>query len=372
MIMRIILLLIPLVTVTNKVVVFGDEVGDTARLKLLVILFRHGDRTPEEIPELGDSQDLVEEYDFFPIGPGGLTNRGKLREFNLGRTIRSKYDKFLGPIYSPELVEARSTSIDRTKMSLQLVLNGIFPPVPSQQWKDGVDWQPFSTKYNRANNDVLMQPHICRKTIAAYNRFRNSTEYDKLLTELSDLVAYIKRMTGKVFTDIAQLSLVANTIAMRYAQGSKFPEWIDTNYLSHRLMDATSSFFQVRNGNDELRRLHGGALLRKIIDDFLKYRNGTLDKARKLYLYSGHDVNIVDILGVLGLWQRHTPQFSSSIIIELLEKNEQYFVKVIYYLGIPAKFTELQIPGCAKLCPLDELIIRRKKFIATNDDLTCE
>jgi hypothetical protein len=53
----------------------------------------------------------------------------------------------LGKIYTPDLLEAFSSDVNRTKASLQLVLAGLFPPVEEQIWETGLNWQPipFST-----------------------------------------------------------------------------------------------------------------------------------------------------------------------------------------------------------------------------------
>lgn len=55
--------------------------------------------------------------------------------------------------------------------------------------------------------------------------------------------------------------------------------------------------------------------------------NGTL-KDRKINLFSGHDVNVAALLYALNIFDYQTPKFSSSVIIELHEKDGQFFVKV--------------------------------------------
>jgi len=55
--------------------------------------------------------------------------------------------------------------------------------------------------------------------------------------------------------------------------------------------------------------------------------NGTL-KDRKLNLFSGHDINVGAILHALNILCEHVIQYTSSIIIELHEKNSKFFVKV--------------------------------------------
>lgn len=51
---------------------------------------------------------------------------------------------------------AQSTDVDRTKMSLQLVLAGLFPPIGLQKWNSGLDWQPIPTHYESLDQDKVI------------------------------------------------------------------------------------------------------------------------------------------------------------------------------------------------------------------------
>lgn len=79
-------------------------------------------------------------------------------------------------------------------------------------------------------------------------------------------------------------------------------------------------------------RSFAGALLNRMVDDMNKVINGTL-KDRKINLFSAHDINVVSMLHVLNIFERFQrihrfPAYTSSVIMELHEKNEMYFVKV--------------------------------------------
>lgn len=57
-----------------------------------------------------------------------------------------------------------------------------------------------------------------------------------------------------------------------------------------------------------------------------KVIKGTLN--RKINLFSAHDMNVSGLLLALNISKRHFPEFTSSVIIELHERDEKYFVKV--------------------------------------------
>ncbi|XP_012251812.2 venom acid phosphatase Acph-1-like [Athalia rosae] len=357
--------------VMNKEVVFGDTVENEAKVKLLSVLFRHGDRTPD--PSIGGTypNDPYQNYTYFPVGLGGLTNKGKMRVFKLGQALRLKYDEFLGDLYYPDVLEGRSTDYDRTKMALQMVLNGLFPPAPIQQWKDGVDWQPIPTVYFHEEEDWVLRSDLCPKYIVESNRYLNSAEFRERLAEHKNLTEFLEKVTGESSMNADDLFVLHSTLITQLQMGLDIPEWATELLSNGRLEDAASLRLEAFKGNDELKRLWGGMLLRKITDDFLSYRNGSLPDGRKIFLYSAHDLNVAGLLSTLGVYDSRFPQYSSAVIIELLEYENDYFVKVIYYLGIPPKFIVMQIPGCTQLCPLDKFLYQLENVIATDEDIKC-
>ncbi|XP_011251429.2 venom acid phosphatase Acph-1-like [Camponotus floridanus] len=119
-----------------------------------------------------------------------------------------------------------------------------------------------------------------------------------------------------------------------------------------------------------LKTLNGGPLLRKIINDMNAMINGTL-KDRKLNLFSGHDINVAGIMYALNIFDEQVVRYTSSIMIELHEKNSEFFVKVVHYLGIPSTIIEKCIPGCKILCPYNKFIQLTSAVTATNEELKC-
>ena len=49
----------------------------------------------------------------------------------------------------------RSTDFDRTLMTAQGVLNGLYPPSGDQEWKEGLDWQPIPIHAVAGGSDVV-------------------------------------------------------------------------------------------------------------------------------------------------------------------------------------------------------------------------
>lgn len=94
-----------------------------------------------------------------------ILQKGKLRAFALGNFLRERYGKFLGSTYVPKYVTARSTHFERTKMTLLLVLAGLYPPNSDQKWHPTLNWQPIPIKYKDSHEDLLLLSTGCPRYV---------------------------------------------------------------------------------------------------------------------------------------------------------------------------------------------------------------
>lgn len=88
-----------------------------------------------------------------------------MRAFKLGETLRHKYNDFLGSTYLSKDVKSHSSDFERTKMSLQLVLAGLYPPNAMQKWKADLNWQPipFRSIHPTSKDYVFRRFETCQK-----------------------------------------------------------------------------------------------------------------------------------------------------------------------------------------------------------------
>lgn len=81
------------------------------------------------------------------------------REYTLGKMLRDRYNDFLGDEYHPHDVYSRSTIVDRTKMSLQWLLVGLYPPSKSQVWSPELllmtNHRNYIVNIEPANKDMI-------------------------------------------------------------------------------------------------------------------------------------------------------------------------------------------------------------------------
>lgn len=339
-------------------------------LKLVNVVFRHGDRTPDNNGREMFPKDPYINYSFYPTGLGQLTIEGKRREHRLGQILRFRYHNFLGSLYKPKLVVARSSDFERTKVSLQLVLAGLFPPTSVQQWNSHLNWQPIPTSYTPRVDDNLILTDECPQYLNEYNRVLTLPEVQAKIHQFSDLKSNLTKLTGKKMETLFDFYFLYHTFVAESSLGLPLPEWAYDYFPYGPLFDAIVASYDITNFTPLLRRLFAGPLIRAMTDNMITAQNVNSDT--KIYLYSGHETNIASLLQAFGVYEPHVPEYSSAIIMELQEINQEFYVKLLYYQGIPPTIKELQIPGCDVLCPFDQYLDLIEDLIPSDDEMICD
>nr|AVZ66237.1 venom acid phosphatase [Sclerodermus guani] len=365
----IIILMINIITVACQPQIPASR---TSNIKLLSAIFRHGDRTPDNNGHEMYPKDPNLNNNFYPLGLGQLTHKGKNREYELGLHLREQYNEFLGDIYESKALIARSTDYDRTKMSLQLVLAGLYPPQGDLIWNKNLLWQPIPTHYLPSYADVLMIPEECPKYLEKFNNILNSTEVQEIMSDFSELMTNLTRITGKNITKSQDMYYLYHTLDAEKSLGATILDELKAYHPNGPLLEGVLLHYELINFNDDLIKLNGGVLLRKITENMKAVKENTMAEGRKLFLFSGHETNVAAILNALDVYELHVPQYSSCVVIELHEVDNSYYVKVNYFRGIPAEFKTLTIPGCEELCPFDRFIELTAPVTPTDDDLKCD
>jgi len=104
------------------------------------------------------------------------------------------------------------------------------------------------------------------------------------------------------------------------------PEW--TKDYRDKLILLTLAELQLNTYNDEFRRLKGGPFLKKIINEMLMKKEGTLQpKKRKMSMYIGHDSTIVALLDTMHIWHNQMPYYNIMTMIELHEDEGEWNIQ---------------------------------------------
>ncbi|XP_051168236.1 venom acid phosphatase Acph-1-like [Leptopilina boulardi] len=322
-------------------------------LKLISVVFRHGDRTPVPPFELYP-KDPHKILSFTPPGHGKLTQSGQLRANNLGIFLRNTYNEFLETNYSSGFVEARSTKINRTQESLKLVLKGLYPEAS------------VPVIVNPIHNDYLFFPQMCIRYNVEYVKAKLSKDVKDELNKLKDFRKNLTNWTGKKIKSALDMYFIYTTLECENFMNLTLPPWTIGVYPDGDLLKGSVLEYKIMNYNKNMIRQNGGMLVKKFIEDMKAVGNGSMDKKRKIMLYSAHDITVAAVLKALDVYYPHVPKFSSAVIVELHLIEQKYFVKILYYLGVPGEMKELQIPGCNILCSFDEFINLTRNIVPVN------
>ncbi|XP_054846900.1 prostatic acid phosphatase-like [Eublepharis macularius] len=168
----------------NGVILHAQEVSRAQDVKEMQMkndnhirnIFRHGDRTPfESYPT-----NLYQESDW-PQGYGQLTTLGIQQQYELGQYLRERCGYFLSIDYKREEIFVLSTDYDRTIMSAQATLAGLYPPTGGQIWNPQILWQPIPVHTVPQSPDYLHSPIPgCPR----YDRIQNETIKSKIFQEV--------------------------------------------------------------------------------------------------------------------------------------------------------------------------------------------
>ena len=72
-----------------------------------------------------------------------MFQKGKLSMYQLGKTLKLRYQSFLNEYYSSKELSILSSYAPRCQMSAMTLLAGLYPPVGNQIWNKNLLWQPI-------------------------------------------------------------------------------------------------------------------------------------------------------------------------------------------------------------------------------------
>uniref|UniRef100_A0A1B0GNE7 Uncharacterized protein n=1 Tax=Phlebotomus papatasi TaxID=29031 RepID=A0A1B0GNE7_PHLPP len=274
-----------------------------------------------------------------------------------GQYLRRRYDRFLGKTYQPDIIHAQSTGVTRTKMSLSLVLAGLWPPKgTNMEWNKQLNWQPIPIEYEELNEDslLLVRTPCPRYHEALEEAFR---EYP-IRIELEKNRMMMKELTGITGLDIKtpdDVQSLFSTLKAEEEYGLKLPEWTKIFY-PEKLLPLTELSYVWNVHTPEMKRLKAGPFLQKLVDEWKAASEGNLKpKDRKMYLYTGHDSSVVNVLHALGVWDYQLPDYAIMGMFELLKDRPTGQLGVQLYLrNSTAEPVPLTLPGCDFFCPLEK------------------
>uniref|UniRef100_A0A0K0FF07 Histidine acid phosphatase family protein n=1 Tax=Strongyloides venezuelensis TaxID=75913 RepID=A0A0K0FF07_STRVS len=322
-------------------------------------IWRHGDRAPSKLPYPND----VHNEDKWDNGWGQLTKKGKYQMMELGSWFKKRYiNSFVNATYKSKEVYIRSSDIDRTLISAQSFIFGMYSNQKHSGHKLPTQAVPIHAPAT-GDNDPLLRPDNFE--CPEYDKkVKNINEhlYDELMGNYSDIIPFLKNHTGfKGDFKLKDIGSICN-VKIEMIHNFNQPSWIFSEWPQHHNKTTLDIVCDIKRQlrlsdfqNSELGKLRGGYLLDNWLENARKIIHHPDEEHKKMILYSSHAETILALRSAFNVYPDDITPYATALIMELYKTdNSTYYVK-LYLKSHNKPLEELQIPGCEHKCNFDTL-----------------
>uniref|UniRef100_A0A8C2QAD8 Lysosomal acid phosphatase n=1 Tax=Cyprinus carpio TaxID=7962 RepID=A0A8C2QAD8_CYPCA len=285
-------------------------------LKFVTVLYRHGDRSPIN----AYPTDPYKESDW-PQGFGQLSQEGMKQHFKLGQFLKKRYTGFLSEDYDRHEIYIRSTDVDRTLMSAEANLAGMFPPNGSEEFNPDLKWQPIPVHTVPADKEKLLSFPL--EDCPRYTQLMNETEKTDIFLNMTetykDLIEMVRNKTGLEKANIETIWSLYDTL------------FCEVSFTWHLCAHMHSWLHLALNNS-------------AIVFDILKRRERILDKIIK------------------NLSNAAAPDSKQERTVEMFYRNDT---------NVSEPYP-VSLPGCSQRCPLQDFVNLTREVIPQNRDKECQ
>ncbi|OXB53571.1 hypothetical protein ASZ78_012208 [Callipepla squamata] len=292
-------------------------------LRFVTLVYRHGDRSPIKAYPRDPFQESA-----WPQGFGQLTQVGMRQQWELGQALRRRYRGFLSASYRRQEIFIRSTDYDRTLMSAEANLAGLYPPERQQMFNPNISWQPIPVHTVPESGETLLKFPLtpCPRYEQLQNETRHSAEY---INKTRDNLQFLQMVANE--TGIRDLSLesvwsVYDTLFCEQAHKMDLPAWVTPDVMTQmkQLKDFGFEFLFGIHRRVEKARLQGGVLLDHIRKNLTKAANASAHQQLKLLVYSAHDTTLVALQMALDVYNKIQAPYASCHLFELYQEDDGF------------------------------------------------
>ncbi|XP_023022394.2 prostatic acid phosphatase [Leptinotarsa decemlineata] len=333
----------------------SESNSENSGLLSVVQVFRHGFRTPIIFYPTDPYQD--KKY-WNGLGPGELTDSGKIQLHNLGSYFRKMYHDFLPQTYNESSILIKSDKNKRNILSAIAFMQGLYPNLDRNISIDISDWSVLGTLVSCLKFDFH---YIVTETTDKYFREVNK--------ENREMYRYIRRHTLMPTYELLTAFTVWDTLYVESLVNLKLPEWTQKVF-PEALAEVSKNMALSICYTEKEQIIGAGPFLNELIQHFDCIVQNCSSK-REIVLYSGHDVNIACFLNTFGVFETLSPEmppFASSLIFEMRKIEDSHIINGYYKPHdemIPIKFR-----GCGYDCALEDfryifrnVVINKRKWL---------
>ncbi len=299
--------------------------AQSEELLFAVDVIRHGDRAPiESIPSAPWTD---------PIPLGHLSPTGMQQEFQLGEKFRDRYIKqfhLLPETYSPETMYVRSSDIDRTLISAESVLMGLYPlgTGPMLSGKPALPWsyQPIPIHTKPRAEDSLLVVDFNPKLPSTLDRFVHDTkDWKERTAQLQPQIKRWNQLTGMKMESLRAVAGLGDALYIYKLHNVPVPKGLTDEDVKD-IISETEWTFSATFRPHQVGELTSHELL-KVISDY--FEAATQSKSRLKYvLFSAHDTTISGLMSILRDPVDRRPPYSSDLNFALFRHGAEFKVRI--------------------------------------------
>nr|XP_056712957.1 prostatic acid phosphatase-like [Euleptes europaea] len=284
------------------------------------------------------------------------------QQHHLGQYIKKRYSDFLSPTYKREEIYIQSTDVDRTIMSAQANLAGLFPPSTGEIWNPKIPWQPIPVHVvPKSLNPKLRFPMLnCPRYKKLLKETMTSREFQAKIRPYTRFLKIIAGYSGYDMKSLRNLDTfklwhVQDTLHCESIHNYTLPEWATEDVkaqLGQLTVLSLSSFFGIYK-REEKARLQGGLLVKDILENI---SNAAKDPGkRKMLIYSAHDTTLGALQMALNTYNEKLPPYAACQIFELYQEDTGEHTIEMYFRNDTSRDPyPITLPGCSFACPIQK------------------
>lgn len=336
--------------------IFPSVVFSSAKLIFAIDLIRHGDRTPiEAIPTV--------KY-HWKQGLGQLTAEGMRQEFEMGQRFRHKYideTHLLPTTYQRDTIMVRSTDYDRTLMSAQSLLMGLYPAGTGPSTDDNQPGLPNALQPIPIHTAPLQYDDVIIKRVDPEERQRlmqkyvySTPEWRNKESELRPKFPLWSKLSGMEISELEDLGRLSDSLYIHQIHHVPMPDGMSSEDVDTIIAAGSFAYMQEERPK-QLAVAYNSQLMTNIANylDRATQRNAKV----KYILLSAHDSTIAGTLSFLGAPLTTPPPYASDLNFSLYESGANVYTVKVTYNGQP-----VDIPACSgSVCELTTFINYIKK-----------
>lgn len=333
-----------------------------AEVVFLAEVCRHGARSPLTL--------MPWDLGRWDEGSGQLTAAGMRQHYILGLQLRKRYPQLFNRSYSEHLFKVISTDVDRTIMSAESQLLGLFPvgnslknssftvpPLNSTGNEDSYlldleaealpnHFQPVAIHSQNADFLLIPQHDACPKLQQVNSEAITGRKNTETILRYPEVLAAVRSaLNCSEKKAIEAMRDVLDNVEANAFEGNSLPS-VFTKELQKQMSELNDQLFSLSFQSESVGRLWASPFLKELTEVFEAVSSKS--ESTLFRLYSAHDSTVAGILSGLQVFNFTLPPFASSLLFEV---SDSLTVRVLY------NDQPLHLPGCASLqCPLSTVI----------------